>query len=310
MPQNDTILEKGADYMQQKITKLLISIFRLLLLSCISFVILYPLLSKISISFMSVSDLFDAGVVYIPKSFTLNNYERAMELVNYFPSLFKTFGFIMLTSLLQVASSLLVGYGFARFDFKFKNFWFACAILTLIVPAQNIMAPLYFYFKDFNLLGLLGSKGLNLLNTTWPIVLMSATCMGLNNCIYIYMFRQYFKGFPKELEESGKVDGANSFVIFTRIIIPCAVSMIVTAFLFSLVWQWTDTFYFNVFMPDNDFLSVALTGLPAAVGATDLNYRSIMSNVSVILLILPILIIFLFAQRFFVESIERSGIVG
>ena len=226
--------------MQQKITKWLISILRVLLLFCISFVILYPFFSKISISFMSVSDLFDVGVVYIPKSFTFNNYKRAIELVNYFPSLLKTFGFILLTSLFQVASSLLVGYGFARFEFKFKNFWFACAILTLIVPTQSIMAPLYFHFKNFNLFGIFGNTGINLLNTTWPIILMSATCMGLNNCIYIYMFRQYFKGFPKELEESGKVDGANSFTIFVRIIIPCAVSMIVTAFSVSDLFIYVD----------------------------------------------------------------------
>ncbi len=255
---------------------------------------------------MSKSDLYDAGVIYIPKDFTLNNYEYAFEKVGYFGALLKTVLAISGTALLQVASSLLVGYGFARFEFKFKNFWFGCAILTLIIPAQSIMAPLYFHFKSFNLFGI----ELNLLNTYWPIILMSAGCMGLNNCIYIYMFRQYFKGFPKELEESGQIDGANSFVIFTRIIVPCAVSMIVTAFLFSFVWQWTDTFYLNVFMPQNDFLSVLLTGLPTVVGATDLNYQAIMSNVSVILLVLPILVIFLFAQRFFVESIERSGLVG
>ncbi|MBR2489803.1 MAG: carbohydrate ABC transporter permease [Clostridia bacterium] len=296
--------------MQQKVIKWIISIFRLLLLSCISFVILYPLFSKISLSFMSTSDLYDAGVIYIPKDFTLNNYQYAFEQTDYFFSLLKTVLAIAGTAFLQVASSLLVGYGFARFDFKFKNFWFGCAILTLIIPAQSIMAPLYFHFKNFNFFGILGDNGLNLLNTYWPIVLLSAGCMGLNNCIYIYMFRQYFKGFPKELEESGQIDGANSFVIFIRIIVPCAVSMIVTAFLFSFVWQWTDTFYINVFMPGNDFLSVLLTGLPTSVGATDLNYQAIMSNVSVILLVLPILVIFLFAQRFFVESIERSGLVG
>lgn len=296
--------------MKNKLIGFSISTLRFLLLACISFVILYPLFSKISISFMSESDLFDAGVIYIPKEFTLNNYNYAIERVKYLPSLFKTMGFIGLTSILQVASSLLVGYGFARFDFKFKNFWFACAILTLIIPSQNIMAPLYFYFKNFNFLGILGDNGLKLLNTPWPIILMSVTCMGLNNCIYIYMFRQYFKGFPKELEESGQIDGANSFTIFIRIIVPCAVSMIVTAFLFSFVWQWTDTFYLNVFMPGNDFLSVSLKGLPTAVGNADVNFQAIMSNVSVILLILPILIIFLFAQKFFVESIERSGLVG
>ncbi len=296
--------------MQQKIIKISISVLRFLLLACISFVILYPLFSKISISFMSESDLFDAGVIYIPKEFTLYNYQYAIERVDYFASLLKTVAFIGFTAFLQVAASLLVGYGFARFDFKFKNFWFGCAILTLIIPAQNIMAPLYFHFKNFNFLGILGDNGIPLLNTFWPIVLMSVTCMGLNNCIYIYMFRQYFKGFPKELEESGQIDGAGSFMIFIRIIIPCAVSMIVTAFLFSFVWQWTDTFYLNVFMPGNDFLSVALKGLPTAIGNADINFQAIMSNVSIILLILPILIIFLFAQRFFVESIERSGLVG
>ena len=296
--------------MQQKLIKWLISAVRLLILLCICFVIIYPLLSKISISFMSVSDLYDAGVVYIPKAFTLNNYQYAIEKVNYFASLLKTGGFILMTSVLQVASSLLTGYGFARFNFKGKNFWFACAILTLIIPSQNIMAPLYFYFENFNLFGLLGENGLNLLNTPWPIFLMSATCMGLNNCIYIYMFRQYFKGFPKELEESGQIDGANSFIIFTRIILPCATSMMVTAFLFSFVWQWTDTFYLNVFMPGNDFLSVSLQGLPQILGNADRYRQIIISNVAVILLVLPILVIFLFAQRFFVESVERSGLVG
>ena len=170
-------------------------------------------------------------------------------------------------------------------------------------------APL-FYFENFNFFGLLGENGLNLLNTYWPIILMSATCMGLNNCIYIYMFRQYFKGLPKELEESGKIDGAGSFAIFWRIVLPCATSMIVTAFLFSFVWQWTDTFYINVFMPGNDMLSVHLKALPGILGNTNINKQVIISNVSVILLILPIMVVFLFAQRYFVEGIERSGLVG
>jgi len=265
--------------MQKNIYKWIFSAFRLLLLLCICFVIIYPLISKISVSFMSESDLYDAGVVFIPKEFTLNNYEYAIEKVQYVASLFKMVGYVSLVSILQVASSLVVGYGFARFDFKFKNFWFACAILTLIIPGQNIMAPLYFYFENFNFFGLLGENGLNLLNTYWPIILMSATCMGLNNCIYIYMFRQYFKGLPKELEESGKIDGAGSFAIFWRIVLPCATSMIVTAFLFSFVWQWTDTFYINVFMPGNDMLSVHLKALPGILGNTNINKQVIISNV-------------------------------
>ena len=297
-------------FVAQKLMKYAISTARLLVLLSICFVILYQLFSKISVSFMSVTDLYDAAVVYIPKHFTWSNYKSVMEQVGYFKAVLKTGAFTLLVAFLQVASSLLAGYGFARFNFRGKNLFFAFAILTLIIPSQNIMAPLYFQFQNFNFWGLLGDNGFNLLNTAWPIVLMSTTCMGLNNCIYIYMFRQYFKGFPKELEESGQIDGASTFVIFTRIILPSATAMIATAFLFSFVWQWTDTFYVNTFMPGNDFLAVQLQSVPRILGNTDSYKLKILSNTSIILLVLPILLIFLFAQRYFVESIERSGLVG
>ena len=150
----------------------------------------------------------------------------------------------------------------------------------------------------------------NILESVAAFYLPSLFSIGLRSGIMIFIYIQFFSSFPKELEESGEIDGANSFIIFTRIILPCAVSMIVTAFLFSFVWQWTDTFYVNVFMPGNDFLSVSLKGLPNVIGNADRYYQAIMSNTSVILLVLPILIIFLFAQRFFVESIERAGLVG
>ena len=164
----------------------------------------------------------------------------------------------------------------------------------------------------------MGEEGISLLGTAFVPALLSSTGVGLKSGLFIYMFRQLFQGFPKELEESGEIDGAGSLRIFFSIILPNATSMIVTCLLFSFVWQWTDTFYPSVFMPGNDLMATQLLGLAqristsiaGSVGGTDQYYVAIMSNVSVVLLIVPIAILYMFAQRFFVESIERSGIVG
>lgn len=303
---------------RRKTKGLLLSTVRLLILAGICFVILYPLLLKVSISFMSMSDLYDSSVMFIPKHATMHNFRLAAETVDYFHTLLRSVAFVGIQSVLSVLSSLLVGYGFARFQFYGKKLLFGCVLLTLIIPAQNIMLPLYFYFQNFNLFGLLGDNGVSLLGTPWVLFLLSATGVGLKNGLYIYMFRQYFKGFPKELEESGAIDGAGSLRIFFRIIVPNATAMIVTCLLFSFVWQWTDTFYTSIFMPGNDLMSTQLLGLAVRIssqmageaGGVDPYYIAIMSNVSVLLLIIPMALIYMVAQRFFVESIERSGIVG
>lgn len=303
---------------KRKAQSFLISTVRMLILLGICFVILYPLFMKISISFMSMEDLYDSSVMFFPKNGTLHNFKLALDTIQYVPTFLKTMLYVVSMSVLSVASALLVGYGFARFNFKGKNILFACVLLTLIIPMQSIMLPLYFYFQNFNLFGLLGEEGISLLGTAFVPALLSSTGVGLKSGLFIYMFRQLFQGFPKELEESGEIDGAGSLRIFFSIILPNATSMIVTCLLFSFVWQWTDTFYPSVFMPGNDLMATQLLGLAqristsiaGSVGGTDQYYVAIMSNVSVVLLIVPIAILYMFAQRFFVESIERSGIVG
>ncbi|MBQ2315925.1 MAG: carbohydrate ABC transporter permease [Clostridia bacterium] len=286
--------------MKRAMGKYTVMAARYLILISLCYVILYPLFSKLSISFMTLDDLYDQSVNLIPHNATLHNFKVAIENVEYLSSLLKTLLFTFISSLLQIASSLLVGYGFARFNFKGKNIVFACVLLLLIVPAQNVMTPLYFYF---NKLGLLG--------TPIPMFLISATSVGLRNSLYIYMFRQYFKGFPKELEEAGAIDGAGTFKVFTAVLLPCAVTIIFTCFVFSFVWLWTDTFYTTLFMPDNTLLQTRLLQMPIRIATTsNPNYASILRNVSILLLIFPLMIIYLICQRFFVESVERSGIVG
>ena len=143
---------------------------KILILTGICFVVLYPQFEKLAISFMSVDDLYDSSVQYIPSQFSLNNYKRAIEYTDYWNTLIRTVLFVLLNSLLQVCSAMLIGYGFARFDFKGKNILFGCVIATLIVPVQSFVVPLYKHFL-----------GLKLLNTAFPILLLSAGGIGLKS---------------------------------------------------------------------------------------------------------------------------------
>ena len=121
-------------------------------------------------------------------------------------------------------------------------------LLTLIVPPQMIMIPLYLSFRYFDPLGLLPGNGINLLNSYWPFALTSATAMGMRNGLFIYIMRQYFRGMPAELEEAAYVDGAGALRTFFQVMLPSAVPVMVIVFLFSFVWQWNDDFYSTLFM--------------------------------------------------------------
>lgn len=290
----------------------------------VCFIVLYPIIKKISVAFMSEKDLFNATVVYIPEHFTLDNFKTTWELMDYLGTFFRTFFLSLGSSVLQLVSCVLVAYGFARFRFPLKKLWFALVVFTMIVPPQVLMLPLFLRFRYFDVFGLtelFTGQPANIINTPLPFLLLSVTASGFKNGLYIYMLRQYFKGFPKELEEAAYVDGAGRFRTFVSIMVPSAVPMMVTVFLFGFVWQWTDTFYSSLFLPGFQVMSNALNQLPYNVSAmygsvsgsmsfASPGYLSMISNTGVLLCIVPLVVIYLLLQRFFMESIARSGIVG
>ncbi len=296
-----------------------------LLVLGISFVIIYPLFVKLSTSVMHERDLYDLTVNFIPRTFTFANYETATTYMRYWESLRNSLILCLSASSLQILSCTLTAYGFARFEFPFKRVLFAFVMLVLVVPPQAIMIPLYLHNRFFDVLGiftLTTGSSINLIDSFWPFILMSGTANGLRAGLYIYMLRQYFRGSPKELEEAAYVDGANSFQTFYRIMLPGAVPMIVTVFLFSFVWQWTDTFYPSLFLNTLRVLPTALSTLAATVAQAysadsfsglqylSPGYTSILNNAGSMLVILPLAIMYIFLQRYFVEGIERSGITG
>lgn len=291
----------------------------------ICFLILYPTILKIFVSLMSEKDLYDVTVKYIPKSPTFENIKTVWTAMKYPLAFWNTLKISVLTSIMQLISCTIIGYGFARFNFKGRNLLFTLVILTMIVPPQTIMIPLFLHFRYFDLFGIIslmtGKKGINLLNTQWPFLLMSATGMGLKNGLYIYIMRQFFRGMSRELEEAAYVDGASMFRTFYQIMLPSAVPAMVTVFLFSFVWQWTDTFYSNLFLQNVRVLSTALSSVSFDItqqiywqtGVTvNLSpaVSSMYTNTASLLVILPLIVLYLVAQKYFVESIERTGIVG
>ena len=307
-----------------KVGRILWSIVRGVIIVGICFTILQPLFAKVSVSFMSERDLFDSSVKYVPKHFTLDNYGLAIKGMDYWKSLFRTFVLSGAVGFLQLCSCMLVAYGFARFRFPFKKLLFGCVILMLIVPPQIIMLPLFMHFRFFDIFGIIKAvRGapVSLLDSYWPFIIQAATCTGFKNGLFIYMLRQFFKGMPKELEEAAFVDGCTKLKTFVKIIVPSAVPMMVTIFLFGFVWQWLDSFYTSLYLKGTNVIPVALSSLATNVYSEYSNFNgsmnfispgfvSMMNNTGTVLAMIPLIVIYLVCQKYFVEGIERSGIVG
>lgn len=287
--------------------------------------IVQPLIMKLSLSFMSEADLYDSSITLLPRHLTTQNYVDCISplVMDYWPALFNTTWISVVISILQVASCALVGYGFARFEFRFKKFWFTMVVLLIIVPPQVFSPSLYMFFSSFDFLGIIGflngtGKGLYLRDSFTAYALISVTCMGLKNGLYIYLFRQHFKTFPVSLEEAAYIDGYGYFKTFSRVILPDAIPIIVSCFLFAFVWTWTDRVYSEQFLRPYLTLAKMLPKIATNVGnlkegdgsavMVSVGRRQQMIATGVLLTITPLLILYTFAQRSFVESLSSTGL--
>ncbi|MEZ0536510.1 carbohydrate ABC transporter permease [Caldicellulosiruptoraceae bacterium PP1] len=295
-------------------------LFRLILFLGLIFVLIYPLLFLFSISLRTFDDMVDPTTIWIPKKPTFARYAEAYKALDYLLSLKNTFLTSIFPTIFNVIMCSLIGYGFARFRFREKNFLFALVLFTLIVPPQVTIVPQYLQYSNFDFFGLMKlfnkHAGINLLNTYVPLILPSLFGLGLKSGLFIYIFRQFFRGMPKELEDAAYIDGCSPFQTYIRIFLPNAVPAIVTVFLFSFVWHWNDVFEPTIYLNDikNYTLAMRLASIDNFITGSAQVFDPIKVTppkyAGVILVILPMLILYVFAQRYFIESVERSGIVG
>lgn len=287
------------------------SLFRALFLMGVGFVMLYPILFMISNSFKSVSDALDPTVVWIPSGTDMFNFKMAFKLLKFEDTLINTLILVVPCVILQVITCLFVSYGFARFEFRFKGLLFGLLIFSLIVPVQTYIIPLY-----------VNMKTMHLLDTYWQFYIMAMLGTGIRSGLYIYIFRQYFRGLPKELEEAAYLDGCNPLRTFFHIMVPNVKGAILVVFVLSFVWYYNDYTLTGMLLNSDYPLSIALTGVSTALNNTvqgmvgqtigsdiKLLSDSILSAACLIVA-MPLIGVYVAVQKHFTEGIERSGLVG
>ncbi|MFK7695631.1 carbohydrate ABC transporter permease [Paenibacillus sp. HJGM_3] len=284
---------------------LLFRLFLYLLLIDIAYIYLNPILYMITTMVKNAGDLIDPSVSWVPRQVFTGTLKDAWAKLHY-PKWFSiSLTLSVSVAVLQTFSCAVAGYAFARLDFPFKNFWFVCLLLTFVVPQQVLILP-----------ELLAASQLHIMKTYYPIIAPALFGHGLKGALFVIIYRQFFSTQPKELEEAARIDGAGVFRVFLRVMLPLSRPAILVVFLFSFVWTWNDYYTPSMFL-------LGAKDVPLSMGVSQINaaitqqaaqtgpslFDEPLKMAGSFLIILPPLILYLFAQRWFVESVERTGLV-
>ncbi len=290
--------------------------FRFVILFGLGFVIMYPLLYMISCTFRERSDMTDPTVMWIPRHTTMNVLKETIEAMDFWNTLKNTVILNIGCSVVQVLSCAITGYGFARFNFRGKKLMFGIVILMILVPTQIISLPLFFQFRFFGIRGVFSK---NLIDTMWTMYLPALTANGIRSGLMILIFRQFFRGLPRELEDAAYIDGCGPFKTFVRVMIPNAASSFLTVFLFSIVWYWNDYYVSTMFFHNTKTIATMLYNLDNELklrlfgdATIQISPREqiVWKQAGCLISIAPLLILYTFLQKYFTEGIERSGLVA
>lgn len=282
------------------------------LLICIGFIYLNPILHMISQGFMTLDDLLDSSINWIPSSLNLDNYKQAAESMDFWKSLGNSIIIAGVPTICNLISCSLIGYGLARFEFPCKKVVLGIIIFTFILPTQITMIPTYNLYSNMGILG-----------TLWAFIFPSLLGMGINAPIFILIFWQFFRQVPKVLIEAAQIDGAGYFKSFFMISLPSAAPAFITVSLFSFVWYWNESYltrmYVTGVMQKSGWSTLVIqlknfaTNYSAYATTSNSTATSLNESINMagtLLSILPLLLMYFVLQRYFVESIDRTGITG
>lgn len=319
-PQNAVKLKKA----ENKTKDILIYIFRLFILLSIGYIILYPLFYMIVTSIKAPAAFLNSARVWLPTAFNIKwNFEMAFDAMVFTEGIKSTLVYEIIAGLLEIVTCAVVAYGFARFKFKFKGVLMACLFITILIPEMMIIIPRMITYSDVDFLGILAlvekitgaNIRINLVDTPWAFWLPSLFAMGLRSGILIFIYIQFFKGLPYELEEAAWVDGAGPIRTFISIAVPSSSVVFTTVTVFSIIWHWNDSLLGSMYLLEGFPLAVTVGRMGTVL--TSMGYYTFQNpEASAILMagclifITPPLVMYLFLQRKFIESIDRVGITG
>lgn len=283
--------------MSKKTRRRLTTALYYFVLSALGIVMVFPLFYMLMASFKTNQEIFAQPLKMLPDRFSLDGYINGWRGVGNY-----TFGTYMINSFLvtlpcmflTIASSLLTAYGFARFEFPFRKLLFALMYGLMLLPGSVLIIPRYLVFAK-----------LKWVNTYLPFWVPAALA---TSSFFIYMFVQFFRGLPRELDEAAMIDGCSSFGILRHILFPLCVPAIISAAIFSFIWTWNDFMAQFIYISSVPKYTAALGLRMSIEGTANINWANVvaMSLISIV----PSSLVYLCLQKYFVEGIATSGLKG
>lgn len=315
----DSLLSKS---LMNSVTSFGYNLFRYALLIGVSYVAIFPIIKMLTASLTMAEDYYAGVAEFVPPRPTFINYKNVQGYFDFFKCVKVTLIITLSSTLVSVFVSSLVGYGLGRYPFKGSNLVYAAVLFTIIMPIQTAQIPLTYYYRWFDffsigkLVGLVTGKDLtvNLLPNLGRFLIPALFGVGLKAGIFIFLFRQFFAGMPKDLEEAAKLDGCSPFMIYLKVMIPNIIPVLVTVILLSVIYYWNDTLVTGMYqlkmgstlMLEVEKLIILSEGRHEISAMTrQVEYYSIM-----IMSVLPLIVAYIFGQKFFVECMDRSGSKG
>lgn len=260
----------------------------------VAVLMLYPIFWLIFSSLKPNSDIFQTATQLFPRTWTLDNYIKGFEGIAGVPFvtyIFNSLRIALIATVGAVCSSALIAYGFARIPFKGKKFWFACVLVTMMMPQEIIMVPQYLWFGK-----------LNWINTILPVTVPSY----FGQAFFIFLMNQFIQGIPTELDEAAKIDGCGRVGIFFKVILPLLKSSLATSAIFSFYWKWEELIGPMLYLtkPESYTVSIALKQFLDSSSSSNWGAMFAMSVVSLV----PVLIIFFMFQKYIVQGISTTGL--
>ena len=272
------------------------------------FVFLYPLLTMLSMALKDGKDLNNPLVNWFPTKLYTGNFARAWVVMGGFRTIFTSTLMFLLIAAVQTFASMLIAYGFTKFQFPGRGILFALMVATFIIPDHVTFMPRYLLFKEYGML-----------RTYLPFLLPAATGSGIRGAIFILIFRQFFRMAPKALDEAAMVDGAGFVRMFFTINLPLVIPAIVVVFVFSFVWHWNETYLADLYFGN------AIATMPLLLERFTDNYTKIfppqttnpqaalnegIRMAATFITILPLMLAYAIVERKLIASLDRAGITG
>ncbi len=252
---------------------------------------LLPFVYMLCLSFMTDKQIFTQTVSFLPDPISFENYKYVVKNANIFRYFINSMFVAIATTIGQVIISALAGYGFSRFEFKYKELLFVLIIISMMIPPQVNIVPLFYIMKEFHFI-----------DTYYALIIP-----GLFGGFGVFMMRQWFNSMPKDMEASAKIDGCSSFEVFYKIALPLSVPALITLAIFTFITTW-NSFMWPLIVTNSD----ALNTLPLALAKFKGSFREItdwgaLTAFSAVCS-LPVIIVFLLGRKYFINDILSGGI--